>query len=774
MTRAGHTRWTLFAWIAFLAGCGAIIHQTRFVHDLSAFLPRSPSPQQELLVEQLRDGVVSRLVLIGIEGADAPALARTSKELAAALRGHPAFVSVENGEMRASAKDRDIVWRYRYFLSPATLPARFSASGLRDSLEQSLELLVSPAGVMASGTLAADPTGELLRVIEPLAAQRPARMRAGVWFSPDDKRALLVAQTRARGSDIDGQEAALDAVQNTFRGIGASPQRLLVSGPGVFSVRTRAQIKQDAWQLSLVATGLVAALLLALYRSARVLALGLVPVATGALAGIAAVGAGFGSVHGITLAFGVTLIGEGVDYAIYFFVQKPPQEGGRAGFTRLWPTLRLGVLTSVCGFSAMLFSGFTGLAQLGLFSIAGLVVAAGVTRWVLPVLAPSAFNVIPAAKLGEGVLAAIERARRLTLAVILALVAALGFVLMRPHPLWSMELASLSPVPASDRALDQELRRDLGAPDIRHLVVVRARTAQGALEAAERAGTALGEAVRQGLLDDFDSPALHLPSERSQLARRAALPEPRVLSANLAQAAKGLPFRSGLFKPFLDDVAAARTMAPLDRKDLEGSALGLKVDALLIAGERGWSAVLPLRGVKDSAGVARLVDSMPGLESVVLDLKRESDGLYRDYLHEALGHAAAGALAIMVLLSVSLRSTRRVFNVVAPLAAAVLMDVTLLGAVGGPLSIFHLVGLLLVVAVGSNYSLFFDRLNLPSDERMRMLVSVMFAGASTIIAFGVLAFSGVAVLHAIGTTVAIGAFLALLFSATFSRDAHAV
>ena len=44
---------------------------------------------------------------------------------------------------------------------------------------------------------------------------------------------------------------------------------------------------------------------------------------------------------------------------------------------RIWPTLRLGVLTSICGFSAMLFSGFTGFAQLGLFTIVGLVVALG-------------------------------------------------------------------------------------------------------------------------------------------------------------------------------------------------------------------------------------------------------------------------------------------------------------------------------------------------------------------------------------------------------------
>ena len=46
--------------------------------------------------------------------------------------------------------------------------------------------------------------------------------------------------------------------------------------------------------------------------------------------------------------------------------------------------LRLGLAVSAASFCAMLFAGFAGLAQLGLFAVVGLVVAAAVTRWVLP------------------------------------------------------------------------------------------------------------------------------------------------------------------------------------------------------------------------------------------------------------------------------------------------------------------------------------------------------------------------------------------------------
>lgn len=107
-------------------------------------------------------------------------------------------------------------------------------------------------------------------------------------------------------------------------------------------------------RLSLISTFAIVAVLLFVYRSPRLLLLGLLPVASGALAGIVAVSLAYGMVFGITIGFGSALIGEAVDYSIYFFVQS-----GRIGVAgwreRFWPTIRLGVLTSVCGFGALVF-----------------------------------------------------------------------------------------------------------------------------------------------------------------------------------------------------------------------------------------------------------------------------------------------------------------------------------------------------------------------------------------------------------------------------------
>jgi predicted exporter len=139
-------RWAIGAWLALVAACIAVISRTCFTTDISAFLPRSPTPEQRVLVDQLREGVVSRLILIGIEGAPQDALAQASRRLAAGLRNHEDFASVENGEDIGAAQDREFLWRNRYLLSDAVTPERFSAIALRERLEEYLRLLASPAG----------------------------------------------------------------------------------------------------------------------------------------------------------------------------------------------------------------------------------------------------------------------------------------------------------------------------------------------------------------------------------------------------------------------------------------------------------------------------------------------------------------------------------------------------------------------------------------------------------------------------------------------------
>jgi predicted exporter len=775
----------LALWLGCVALAALIVARSRYITDLSAFLPAKPTPAQQLLVDQLRDGPASRLILMAIEGGDAGARAGVSLGMVNALRQDHRFLSVNNGAALSTIRDREFLFSNRYLLSESVSAERFSVSGLHAAIGTAIDDLTSPAGLLLKSLLLRDPTGETLGIFDQLARSPSPVSRDGVWVSTDGARALGVAQTAASGADTDAQALAIHAIRDAFAAaLRALPKgaahdvQLHLSGPGVFAVAARAKIERAAIRLGVAGSILVVTLLLAVYRSLPALGLGLLPVVSGALIGVAAVALGFGAVHALTLGFGITLIGESVDYSIYFFIQSRRRSGfAGGGWLELWwPTIRLGMLTSVCGFASLLPSGFPGLQQLGLYSISGLIAAALVTRFVLPALLPAGFAVRDLTPLGSALASMLRRARRIGSTGIFMVAAALAILALAVlyhfrATLWNRELAALSPISIAEQNYDASLRADLGAADVRELVIVSGPDLESVLQGAERAAVVLQGLADQNIIGGFENPAKYLPSIRTQEMRRSSLPAPAQLRANLQQAADGLPLDASSLQPFLDDVEAARHASLLRARDLSGTTFGAGFDALILHQKDRWNALMPLRSASEGGAIDRgKVSAALAAGSVgaaqVLDLKQESDSLYSSYLVQAIHYSLAGFAALAVLLLIALRSPGRAARILAPLVLAVLIVAAGLVTLGVQLNILHLVGMLLIVAVGSNYALFFDRQghSARADEALTV-ASLVIANASTVIGFGLLCFSQVPVLVALGATVAPGAWLALMFSA---------
>ncbi|WP_277189684.1 MMPL family transporter [Caballeronia sp. BR00000012568055] len=772
--RARFRQPAVLLWLCLLACCAAVIARANFSADLSAFLPRTPSEQQRVLVEQLRDGLVSRLILVGIEGGDSKGRADLSRKMAATLRADKQFSAVNNGEPVAQENDQRFVYAHRYQLSPAVTPEHFTVAGLHDALGGSLDLLTSSAGMVAKDLLPHDPTGEVTALVSQLDSGAQPSMRDGVWSSRDGNRAVLLVQTAAAGSDTDAQARAITAIRYAFGD--AAPYRLLMTGPGVFAVETRDTIMRDVRWLSTASIVLIVVLLLAVYRSVPTLLLGLAPVLTGVAAGIAAVSLAFGTVHGLTLGFGTTLIGEAVDYSIYLFVQSSGvqrRETLKEWVAGFWPTIRLGVLTSICGFASMLFSGFPGLVQLGLYSIVGLATAGIVTRFVLPHLLPSDFAIRDVSRLGNVLARFAARGSRLRVPLAVLLIAAIVVLLVQRHGLWSQELSALSPVSQASQNLDERLRADVGAPDVRYLVVVSAAGEQAVLERAETLAQRLQPLVDQHVIAGFESPARYLPSDAAQRARLASLPDAPILRERLTEALRDQPIqlKPDTFEPFIADAEAARAQPLIKRADLRGTSMALAVDSLLTERDGRWTAMLPLRASEGTDVQAQTIRAALAQthvpDALFVDMKAEADRLYQNYVREDIRLSLGGFAAIVVLLIVALRSPIRAARTLAPLVAAVLVVIAGLAVAGKTLTILHLIGMLLIVAVGSNYALFFNYRE-HSDQTAvapQTLVSLVIANLATVAGFGLLALSSVPMLHTFGLTIGPGAILALLFSA---------
>jgi len=753
-----NARWRIVlivAWAVALVSL-ALLAERRLVvaSDLRSFMPPPADADQRLVLDEIGEGPASRLLMLAIGGADEARLAAMARALAEALRRDAHFDRVLDGGADLASLDPTLL-PYRYLLSPTLDQHEFDEEFLRHELEQRVEDLGSPVADQLETLLPRDPTLEVLTLAQRWTPAKVPRIRDGAWFSPRGE-ALLLAQTRAAGFDPAAQAEAIAAAEQAFA---ALPDRgaaqLSIAGPGYFAVVVGASTRRQAETLSALGTLGFALLLLAAYRSAGVLLVAALPIASGALAGIAAIVLAYGSIHGITLAFGFTLLGVAQEYPIRVFSHRRAGVDAASSVRGVWPLLRLAILSACIAYLTFFASGVPGLHQLALFTVVGLLVAGAATRWLLPVVVPSQPRDVAESALLEALRARLAALPRPVWLPALLLVAGLLMLRLAPAPLWQNDLAALTPVPAALLAREGELREALGAPDVRYLLVLEADSAEGVLATSERVYPQVEKLISAHAVDDVELPSRYLPSLATQRIRQSKLPDRAHLSAALGAALRDLPFQPGLFEPFVDDVETARTLPPLTPEAFERSPFGARLEAMLV--ERGgrWFGLAALSGVHDPAALAALDAADPG-HVRLLDLKTASEALVAQYRTRIL--AALGVALLLLCLSVALafRSATRAWHVIAPMSLATLLVLAVLRDFGVSLSLFHLVALTLAAGLGLHYALFFERRSIDAAEARRTLHGTLVCVAAAVFVFGLLAASTVPVLRAIGLTVALG------------------
>ena len=551
-------------WSICLALAALILGRARYITDLSAFLPEKPTPMQRLLVDQLREGPASRVILIALEHGEPAIRARISVAMARRLRLDREFSGIENGEPVTAERDREFLFRQRYLLSETVTGQRFSAAGLRGAIEETIAGLASPEGLMLKSLVPHDPTGEMLQIVDQMTRVARPRTRDGVWVSADGGRTLLIAQTAAAGSDTDAQELALDAIRRAFtaaRRETAAPAPARVAPGADEPKRSRRVCRRGARNHTARCSAPVDRQQCA---HCRAIARGL-SVAPCADPGAAAGGHGCHGRHRRSRArlwrrtrrdLGLRhhldrRIGRLLDLFFHAIAGLHPERHGAAPVAaatvahRASRHARLGVRLRLAAALRLSGSGAAG----RLFDRR---LARGRGGDALRVAGTAARRYRNSRCHGLGLAArALDETRAphealpalWSLAIAIAATAALVLYHQR-DTLWNRELSSLSPIPPADQRYDEVLRSDLGPATALDLVVVSGPSLESVLRGAERAGRALEPLIDEKVIGGFDSPASYLPSLAVQEARRASLPERSVLRENLAQATAGLALRS--------------------------------------------------------------------------------------------------------------------------------------------------------------------------------------------------------------------------------------
>jgi predicted exporter len=758
--KPSHRVGVLAIWLAFVTvALYMLFTSTRISTDMSSFLPHAATQRQSILVGQLRHGPATRIIMVALKGGSPAVLAEASGAFAEKLVATNTFDLVANGAIERRLQDRSWLFEHRYLLSPAVTVEQFTADGLVRALNATRELLGTPMGDFFRPLAARDPTGELWTILSAMNESQGPAMREGVWFDSKGDRALLLLQIQENAATIEAQSRIKKEIEVTFASVGAPGVRLTLAGPAIYAVESRNVIERESLLLTLVAVGMIVGLLAWVYRNAWQMLLVFAPAATGILAAIVLVSWYFGSVHGITLAFAITLLGEAIDYPSYLFLQARP--GVPLDEEReIWPTLRLAVLTTIVGSLAMLFSSIQGLSQLGLLAVIGIAVAGLVNRWAIPALwavrkvAPPRFPSPP-----DWLRNLLEP--RFLHAVAFSLLALVSLAMTGFG--WQDDLGALNPLPVAMKQLDRELRTELGAPDVRYVVALPAPDLESALRGSEKLRPALAGLIKDKLISGHEMAADYLPSEATQQARLDVLPPRDRLDADLRRAAQTAGYRPGALSPFVDEITKASQLPLVTLGNINDKAWKLRTESLLARDSGDVVALITLKGVIDGGA---LVAHAPELApAVLIDLRQEISDLVAGYRLQILIYSCIGMVLIAVLLFAHLRSSLATFRVLVPPLLGILFTLAVLALIGERVSLFHLVALLLVLGVGINYALFFNQRAKDRPRADRILFSLLVCLISTSIGFGILAFSTTQVLHAIGVTAFSGTVSSFFFSA---------
>lgn len=757
MTETRQSRRLLsWAWLIAATVMAAVVYlRLELSFDLSAFVPRQTTLSHEILIEQIRRGPASRLLVIGISGASEDGLADVSDQLKRKLSESPAFVTVLNGEFEADATTVPAPLDTYYLLMR---DLDYSTEALRSALQSRLRDLAFGGGATLRELIARDPFLVTLDVLEQLS---PAEVSGEMWFA-DDGSAVLMAETVSASIDIEAQRAATDVIRTAFHELPNTGDLVLdITGVGAFSVELQQVIRAEATIRSVLASISLIFVIIVVFRKPRYILLAALPLGMGFLAGLAFVSLLFDKVHGITLAFGFTMLGVAIDYPLHLFSHARNCNGPNA-IRRIWPTLRLGVISTAIAYLALVFSGSQGLAQLGSFTVTGIIVAMLVTRtwlphWVSGEREPSTTHTDAA------------RPPALTWTVgLCALVIGTAIIWQSATSgLWDDNLSSLSPISTKRLAADRHFRSATATPDMRYQLILRGDSLDTLLEDCERAEPLLTAAREDGLIAGWQSICLLLPSPAVQESRQLTIPEPALLRERIRLAAADTPFRAEAFEPFVEIASMSRKLETLRPDQMSETPLRSWLDAHLLMLDTEWVALVSLVGPKPDLLKARIAEWPIAVD--FLDLQNASLELMRDYRVSATSVIAVSALLILLLLWLVRREFRQMLWIGLTVAAALGTTMAVTSLLHGALTVMHLIAMLLVLGLGLDYALFLSRSE-SADEQAGTRKGVTACAASTTLAFGILAGSSIPILKYIGLTVATGSAASYLLAYFGSRS----
>ena len=744
---------------------GAWLARLEFAQKISSdvldLIPVDERAPELTLVRSLASEAEARTMFFVLNDAEGKfASAEVAQRFARELAQDPAFVQALPLADTASrdALGRELFEHRFTLLFPRWLhdsekiyaatggPSGNFAPWLAQQAAQALgRFLATPEALAFQELIPADPLLLLPQVVERFKGgltptQSSAASTALVWARLADSPLSEAGQ----GPAFAAIERAMAATRTEFAGI-----QVNFTGVNRFAAVSRARIEHElTWLnvLSLLAVlGVAFAFIRRVHRGLHLLPVVLLSV-LGAWVSVTLV---FDRVHIFVFVVGSLLTGVAIDYGFYLFMQPPlrPDEDYWDKVRRLAKPLLASCLTTVAGFALLLFSELPFIRQLGVFVGAGLVCAL--------VAAVVYFSTVRNSFLetrqlrGGKLLSAGARAGLRRGFVVLWVIALFGLLKLT----WRDDIRELE-IPSEELKLnDAKVRGLFGNQEERTAYITYGANLGEARASLEKLETWL-RAAGNGRTQTMGLGSV-IPTRDEHDRAVRFVREQKEFPQRFRAALVGAGFEENEFAPFFEAYAGLALAAKDADYDAAIEALQAKLTGPLgLLLHRGQ----PLSWFVTIASEAPTIAPPTETHTVSAGQLQTLNRIFSRYRQSALwlSLTGLGIVGAGVFLSYGWRDGLRIFAIP---CGACLGLFGLFGWLGQPLNLFHLLGAFLGVCLTHNYSIFTATSAYRGESPP---VSVRLSALTAAASFGVLALSGIPVVHALGSTVALMVITALL------------
>ncbi|MCP3128825.1 MMPL family transporter [Shewanella sp. KJ2020] len=778
-------KWRLAIWLLLML-CASLWtlqlwqNGARVQSDILAMLPHL---QQDKLTERALNQVEATLadqVYIALVAKDETTAIAAAKllmqKLAADLIAtgrNAALTEIRSADMQLGEALGQFYFPHRFKLLTAPQAEALASQNIESLLEAATAQLYNAFSYANSNLLAQDPLLLFPANLLALAPSSKVRASQGILLANqgDNVAAVVMAKGRESAFNPNAQlaqmtalTAALDAVEKNYPDI-----NVLKAGALFHAIAATQTAKSEISILGLASLLGVIALVWLAFRSVMPLLLAIVTISSGLLLAVTFTLSVFGELHLLTLVFGTSLIGIAIDYSFHFYCERlsDSERSAKATVAYIFPTVTLAFITSALAYVGIGLAPFPGMQQVAIFCAAGLLGAYLTLILAYPLLAGSRLpeGSRPLALAGKYLANLTKLSNKLTTPLgmgLFALVIVVWCLVGVTKLTVDDDIRHLQQSPASVTEPENQLRQLLSGGTDNQFLLVRAPSEEALLQQLERVSPMLDAAIANQELGNYVSLSRYLPShQRQDTAYRL---QDEIYQTQLDTVLTTLGLDENL-KPELQASYLAAKDQYIDPADFFKLEAGKQLAPLWLApndkatdydAEHG--AIVLLGGIQQidalkarfaSDESVQLIDKVADISAVM--------GHYRLLTLKLL----ALALGIALLLFSLNFGIKKATVVVAVPALAALLTLATLGLTGSPLSLFHALALILVFGIGIDYSLFFAS---AQNHGKAVMMAVFMSACSTLLAFGLLAFSQTQAIHYFGLTLSLGIGLTFLLS----------